>query len=996
MAVELYTARPRNPRHARAFARLHEIRSIAGRNLVRGILAQHTSKHLPLGAVNSLRSELKPDDMAAAISLLLGKGAPYSFQNKSELYIDLASRHGLSNAQPMVEVGFLLGRLNGWEENCIAAIEHMTRMRDIATNPSAEGLRAIRAFFDVWGVSNYLNTKLAYVMDTSSQPDALIAEYQELTSLLGVPDAPTAYFSTAEAIGERFPYFESARHWVNALSKYVDEDFRQEISLHNVLPLPVSFRDLGPFIRKAHSMSFVDEIMAIKVILDLRQFWPAAGDFIDRILSPEIGRKLLALGSRKPPFERLTEGGDPRARDLTLYRRSLAFLEYSELAIFRHKIDRLLAHRLLPRYFRPPDAYEKLSWRESRGQLTTPLAGFVDPNTAEDGTHVGLFLRSVQFLEFVRRHKGNLDFDEGEIRCIFENTMSLDVLMTDEELNNLYLSAGKQARHIVATLALTLYKERSHNDDIEFTFRHHLQQTVLEHFDGSVVKFVEWLSPTTPSVAKFVTQSLDRITLQKLYLLVNSAEEADQIRQDILRHMGEKLGALAYFVEADKIKAQRSISKIRKYIDDSRIYVDGNALKKWFSENPNSYLQEYLRIIDHSLESMGPQAVIVTAEGVKRAPKLLALIASFDYLLMKALSGTFEQFCINHHFGIESYLGRRIRHNTLSGMMLAGVDSIIKNDEFLGLQIDGDFQERYKAWLDEYKRMIEHIRVDLLQFKSDKKKRGIFVSSLDDTGTAAKAHFQELKNTVLTAREGEIFEDAVFKFCWAQISPQLAAAQKLFMVDMLSQATQLIERFFGQPDDTLQRTFISQLRETMHGRFMKLGSWFRVPEDNLTAATAEETANLIASECEIEFNAQSRKFTVGGDAKLLELQGSSVHRLYDCLHVLVHNAFKYGDPKTPIAVTIDQDANPLGALRQILVTVASRLRDSRKVYDLARLAEIVSNTDDPGAAMVREGYSGIRKVIYLTTKSEGKNTVEFRETGDNALELSFSLLVEAK
>ncbi len=964
---------------------------------MRGILGQHKGSQLPLVAVNSLRVSLAPDDMVVAMSMLLGKGTPYSFPNKPHSYLDLARKHGLAASPPMVDIGFLVGRLNGWEDKCVVAARDIVDMMKLPALAPVERLAAIRRFHETWGVSNYLNTKLAYAMDTLGDTDAVIKEYQELTTLLGIPKAPTAYFSSTEAIGERFPYFESARQWVNALSKYVDDDFRQQITLHNMLPLPISIRDIGPFIRKAHSMSFIDELLALKCIMTLREFWPAVGVFLDRQLSRVIAQALADIDNNIPPYPVLTGCGETRVSDLILYRRSLAFLEYSEIAKFRHGIDRLIAHRVLPKFFRPPDIQGSGTWRENRAQLTAPVLGFVDPKSAEGGTRVGLFLRSVQFLEFVRRHKAHLDFDEEEIRSIFENTTSLDVLMTDDELNNLYLSAGKLARHIVAALALALYKERSHNDDIEFTFRHHLQKTVLEHFEGSVVKFVEWLSPTTPSVARFVTQSLDRITLQKLYLLVSSPDEADQIRQDILRHMGEKLGALAYFVEADKIKAQRSISKIKKYIDDSRVYVDGNALKKWFSDNPNSYLQEYLRIIDHSLEAMGPQAIIVSADGITRAPKLLALVASFDYLLMKALAGTFEQFCTNHHFGIESYLGRRIRHNTLSGMMLSGVDTIIKDTEFLGLQIDGGFQERYKGWLEDYKRLIEHIRTDLLQFRSDRKKRGIFSSSLEESGTAAQTHFHELKNTVLTAREGEIFEDAVLKFCWAQIAPQLAAAQKQFTVDLLHQATQLIDRWFGQPDDPLQRAFIAQLRETVHGRFMKIASWFRVPEDNLTAATVREVGNLIASECDAEFGAQDTIFTIDGMASDLELQGSSVHRLYDCLYVLVHNAFKYGDPEQPIAVTVNKEAPAFGALWNIKVSVRSYFKNSNdKSYHSGRIKDILSSTDDLGASMVREGYSGIRKVVYLTTKSEGRNTVEFLDAIGDVLELSFTLLVEAR
>src|SRR5205085_6771499 len=94
---------------------------------------------------------------------------------------------------------------------------------------------------------------------------------------------------------------------------------------------------------------------------------------------------------------------------------------------------------------------------------------------------------------------------------------------------------------------------------------------------------------------------LDRQTLQKLYWLIRSADEADTTRQSLLKAVGKQRNQIEYFIEADGIEAQRQVAKLRKYFDDSRIYVDGVAMKEWLVANPSAYAQQYLKMLEHNV-----------------------------------------------------------------------------------------------------------------------------------------------------------------------------------------------------------------------------------------------------------------------------------------------------------------------------------------------------------------------------------------------------------
>jgi len=960
---------------AHAFSELSRIQDIDSRNFIRGVLSLKDTTTLSLTWVNRLREAVDPADLPIATRMLLGKDGAFPFLNIGLSYQSLGSTHGMSEVSAIRDVAFVIGHLNGWKNACIDALLDVGVLFDLERQTPIDRLANLRKFAERWGVSDFLNKKFVHYMDVAKIDKAVSQLYFDFAGALGLEKYATPYFAAMESISDRYPYFENAKDWISLFSKGSTDDFRQHIALHNIAPTPLYERDIGPFLRKCHSMSIIDELMAVKILLSLSEEWPAIVAFIKTHLHREIseGFSLLDDHSRTP--ESITIDSEPADADFVAFRRSTAFLEVPSLARLRHKIDAAIAGRLL-RHRYPvgrPKPYTQSTWREQKRNLVTRTRGFVSVDKLIHGEAGGVFLRTIEFLSFLSAFPNQLDFSEEELRFIFENTLSLKILLTEEELERLYQLGNEEARLIISTLALALYKERQHDEDIDFKFRHYMQQAIVRHFEGDIVAFIRWLSPASPAVARFITQTLDRSTIQKLYLLIGSAEEADDIRQKILRHMGEQLDNLSYFVEADRINAHNQIAKIKTYFDDSRVFVDGISLKKWFNEHPNAYLQEYRRMIEHSIATISRAALLLDQSGIQVVRAEMSTIASFDYMLAAAMQGTFDQFCTNRHFGIESYLGRRIRHNTLTGMMLGGVDSIIEG--FGGLQMNGPFMDRYDEWLAEYKKLIEYIRVSLLQFRSDKNPKGLFIAGYEAASAESRKHIAELRATMLQAPHGEMFEDAVLRFCWAQFEPQLRYAQKYISVDLRSLAMAGIDTVFGATSEADQRQFIGLLRDTVHDRVSRLSSWFTVPENRLVAATTREIGNLIHVECEQALG-HIEPLAWSGLAADLTISGSSVHRVYDCLFVLINNAVRYGQKSVPIELSTE--VREVGLFTKLDVLVRSCCPSIAEAQrHKAKIEELVSATEDLSVAMVREGYSGLRKVIYITKEHEGASTLRW-------------------
>ena len=235
--------------------------------------------------------------------------------------------------------------------------------------------------------------------------------------------------------------------------------------------------------------------------------------------------------------------------------------------------------------------------------------------------------------------------------------------------------------------------------------------------------------------------------------------------------------------------------------------------------------------------------------------------------------------------------------------------------------------------------------------------------------------------------------ELLLRFCWSEINPQLVAAAKQLSVDFVKEAYDLIDNHFEAFAEENQRQYRQRLRETVHERFTRLASWFRQPEDGFVSATIRQLGDLILLEAQDADRTEDRLIEWSGDAVDVEIDGLSVHRMYDCLFVLLRNAFKYGAIELPIKVSIVQEALHHESFARVRVSVSSNFRnaDEQEVHS-ERLAERFAS-DDPGAAMTVEGYSGVRKLRYITNTNEGVATAKFRILAD-VCTVSFALTLE--
>lgn len=967
-----------------AYRLISSIKNSAKRNLARGYVSRQA---LTSTQVDELRrGNSFVDDMTVG-ALLRGKGglAEKALVHK-RVVADLFVKISISPLDWRHEICYLAGYVNSIKDESIEAIRLIKALAVIDVVDTDAALESLVEMAKKYGASNFLSYKLAYIRSAADLTAKQLTKISEIEDEIRHKDSPSFHFSAIENISPKISIFTVSQRRVAGAPKRPEGNIRQSLWTSNLVPTPLCYEDLAEYLLRATELSLIDTLHSIIVVLNLRHvFGEAAAELEARVDGDLIGEiKSIISAADSLPLDQIVskyygEQNDNSCCSLDLYRASAAFLERPKLAAYRSKMDRVVGWRLLR------DSLVGLNIVADYEEGTNILlerngvkVGSILPEILDE------FYRTYLFLILVTDRARILPLSAEQITYIFEATLGLEVLLSEDEIRDLSAMVPNEAKPLVTVLALALFREKTIDPDVDFEFRERLSQFVKEAYGGSIVSFVESLLDASPQVANYIVGALDERTLENTYTLVRNASQASQIRCDILRAVGQKLNRIEYFVEADSISTRLKLASLRKYFDGSRMYVDSVAMKKWLDSNPTVSTEQYRSLYPR----VGARMASVEGSQEGKADVLvIELIGQSQYLIEQIAKDAFEQFCMNAEFGIQSYLGRRIRHNTLDGVMVNTVDAVTKKMEYQALFSGYKFKRAVASWMESYKAVIEKIKRDHLQFKSS---ASLFRASIDLDEPATKENIRQLSSALRVTGGISLLNDLVIAFCWKQISPQLDGAARFIKTKLLTQAVNSIDKHFPVGDSQIEEQFTTDLRDAVNAVFKQVADWFQVPQTGFVAASIPELCQTIALDLSPSLTIEYSGCSI--DAKYT---GISVHRLYDCLAVLMQNAFKHGVPGSAIRVAADSSSEGGdGSLERINVLVTSRARTLDYSLAKSRLMGAI-RSEERGIDMVTEGYTGIKKIKFITKTAEGRHTVTYT-ADDIAQEITvgFSLLAE--
>ena len=956
------------------------------RNLLRGMSAKG---HIFYKDAQSIRDHLRARDGLVVGALLKGVGGLYGADDseRKRTSAELFSFVKLRPVELKKEIAYTAGYLNSMHSRVIDLIAVIREMAFLEKMPTTAALEKMLELAKSEGASNFLSYKLAYLRSARDLDGAALEMIDQIECEIRHKENLGLHFSALENLSSKISLFLVARRRISGFEGGFEGGFRKSISLSNFIPTPISDEDVPAYLLRATESSLIDSIYSLLVVLNLSKEFPEVGDEVRRRLDADVVDAVIELQNycnTEPDGPLVTEQYHQQNVDsvqgLDLYRISAAFLERQKYARYRNKFDRVIGARLLA----PIIGSEAYSLTRPFGDKDALLMNGVVAFSDAVEMEVDSFYRTYLYLRFIQDRLNIVGLNSHELRFVYENTLALESLLSESEMRLIYQAAPQDTRSLATVLALALYRQKAVDPDVDYEFRADFVDHVVNNHDGSILQFIESLLTNSPAVANYIVGSLDEVTLEKMYTLVTNTSQALTIRGDILRAVGKRLNRIDYFVEADAITTRTKVASLQQYFDTSRMYVDSVAMKRWLDSNPTVSTEQYRSLYSRSQS----QVAALTAKKLGESNIILLQVDGDEYLVSQIVKDAFSEFCLNSEFGIESYLGRRIRHNTIEGVMNEPVDAVLNNQDYRGIVSTLWGREAFSTWQREYRQIIERLRRERLQFK---KSGALFSAELDVDDPLVREGVRQLANTLRSAGGAELLNELVISFCWKQIAPQLEKASRFIKTDLLHSTNLLLDRIFEKPLGALEQRMLAEMHHAINGVFKKVASWFQVPQTGFVSASIKELGNIIWLDTKKPLNLLSFE----GDAVDKKYTGMSVHRLYDCLAVLLMNAEKHSESGAAVSVRATSLSSSIDAVvERANVDVASIVSEDDYYPSVSRIRRAIEQ-EEAGIDMVTEGFTGIKKIKFITKMNEGKHTV--RVTSDDIIRqvyVSFSMHAE--
>lgn len=572
------------------------------------------------------------------------------------------------------------------------------------------------------------------------------------------------------------------------------------------------------------------------------------------------------------------------------------------------------------------------------------------------GETCGMLENSSALVHLITKKEGRLN-EEEQLEFVKLMTFTKDIgeICHPIYLENISFYAKTELVKLVSQCLITIHKKKQYADhDLRST----IQEYCINHFDGDLIKLLEYLHNESPAVTEHLVITCNETFLSKLFHLMERPVDALKLRADMLEWFGKMQKDERYIERAKTLRVDIQINKEKGTIDDSRIYVDPLKFSQWFED---SMVSKFTMDLDNLIISNVNNLKFETFGKDKT-------IGPWDNVI-EHIFLCYREFCDNKSFGIASYLGRRIRHGTFKGLAESGMKEILKDRQYKVILEDKEFNENYNIWLTDYFSMVEALVKDSLQIKSKKKPNGLITTEIDNSYKTKVA--KQLVNEILTiySKESGVIQlpSIIIDYCWRMVEYDLAKTRKLLSEKKSSHG---VFSFSPKCSDLqtkrLYSKFIQDVNSLTGQKFRQMASWFNKPSYASPSTDIYLLFNAVISEVKDRVT-DFRPIIDVGD-KSFSVNGGTYYVIYDAISVLIYNAAYHGkkDGKILFLVTYNEDDDSIKIDLKTEIISLEEMSSAKQKIEIA-----LANSDED--AYVIENNSGIKKLKKLEREGSVSN-----------------------
>ncbi|RUL97744.1 hypothetical protein [Rhizobium chutanense] len=824
------------------------------------------------------------------------------------------------------------------------------------------------------GYSNWILRKFVFLNNRTTTAGNIASTFEAYFSATnGVRRNPIT-MALYDLMDDTIPYLAMRRSFISVFETKKISQTAEDIIKFLFYPHNAQETVISSTLQSFGLLSVVD---ALFIVFFYSFSSPLGDEFgIQNTVLAQVDPRIVEAWQKAFAFidpERLITRSDeePEHDDFRFYRRMPAWVEYANVAERKAVFDHYTSLRF-QEIFRPSgkiggicDAF--FSHPFDFGDLADDPREARISQSSFVNDEAGVFTRSVAFLKLAADGKRFGNISSVAILQILNQTKEIATYLDPTALSQLF--DGYSHNRVSYYVELILKYDSQPSNIGEHSVRRAVQDLIIQEFSGDMIGLAEWFRQHGDHLAQHFYGTCTETFLVQLYLLFHDAKAVIEAKAALMDWYGTAYQDKVAQERAQSLRLDLKLQEIRGNFNENRIYVDPVRYGQWVEDRLVDDLREACRI------SLVVPQTITTSEDIGDPLKVRQdLSLRLAAVLLKA----FQEFCNNKFYGIDSYIGRRIRHGTLKGFMISEVKSLLDSEEYEVLRNSQGFSLAFQRWLDRYATSIDKLGLERLHVKSKSKPQGAIVpeiTSVDKKAVAIKA-IRDFSDLYRAETSVIAIAKLINEYCWLMVEKDLVQLQDV--VEALREETGVINALEMRAEVTsdlhpLANQFCVEINGITLSKFSEARRWFSKPTTVIPSAPIALLFDAVISEVK-EQNSEFKPFIIRAGNPDVVFVGSRYHYVYDVLYVVIANAARHGAPEGHLWFEVETEERE--QLNLIRLKVTSQLKSPNETGAVTRNIDAAMAADIDNA-MIEEGFSGIRKIRKLESEVDEIRNVAF-------------------
>lgn len=799
--------------------------------------------------------------------------------------------------------------------------------------------QVINQVVELAGNSLTLARKAAFVIGYAPKDSISYNACVELVGAYGVNGNNYGMMVTIDAIGPDFNYLDIKYRFRDYATFERSASISQKISQLCFSPLATTKNDLVALVSTSYEISLIDAAVALLSHQD---------QGIAEVAVPTSVLNAWRNFASQPAgaFQYLNKSDT--YIDLWAFRCTPAFLEYPAFRRVRYAFQALYD---LPERGNTSGSIKALFQQHSAAffegvdrvsDVVPPVEHRVSATPEKfDRETAGILSRSCALVWVCEKDADFSEISTEAMALLMGQTFEIDRLISAELLRH---AVGTASNPFVKLILQTLLRAHSAATRDNFNFKDQFQRYVRDHHKGDILDFMKMVQSLDKKIILYFVNLLDETMLSQMAFLMASSEAIYETRARLLEWYSGITHDPSAGDKAKQLRLDRKIAAVRGAINETRLNIDSVRFRQWIEQNKLSDFSDFIRQSQLTLPPISD-----LTDNSKRSTLFLATHREPTMLALQALVQCYDEFCRNPDYGIASFLGRRIRHGTLRGTLLNGLNNVSN--------LDQASLTRYHTWMREFSTSIDSLASQLYFRSKAAHKDGLLSAEIDSEQKWQLCLICLIRIYTQTQQDqGVMFAPLLIEqFCWLVFETELAKVQASIGEARLKWGTLKLHH---APTDVAATTFERRTNVTLGDHFATVISWFRKPPNISPVAELAHVIKVVIDEAHSEYATFSPEVS-SPVSPSLALNGATYYVVYDALTIAVRNAAKHG--QHPGKVSIDAEVKDLDAAKILEITVTSRLKAGDDIASVLTRIETAGHAGATDADVV-EGLSGIRKL----------------------------------